>query len=157
MASGFFILKDGRCLAPRWTVYDCIIEMVIRELSNVEDKDAQDFCYWLQTLIPHEGDDYNGFGGFIRRSNGEDVRRWLDLRELTEKNQILFWNSLKKSTAKINADEQPSERNEALMYILNRFLRMKNLADNGDNPDNLTDWVKGYTEPSTGKQIGPGW
>lgn len=58
MASGFIILKDGRCLARRWTTYDYIIELIIEDLSNDRNKEAKEFKEWLQTLIPGEGDEY---------------------------------------------------------------------------------------------------
>ena len=157
MASGFIILKDGRCLSRRWTYYDYLIELAIKELSNIRHKNTENFKNWLQTLIPKEGDEYNGYGGFIRQADGENVQRWLDLRELTTENQQLFWDSLQRTLTNLITEGQLNKRNDDLINLLKQFLKMKHLADIGDNPDNLSDWQKGYVEPPTGKQTGPGW
>lgn len=157
MASGFIILKDGRCLSRRWTHYDYLIELAIKELSSMKGKKAEDFKGWLQTLIPQEGDEYNGYGGFIRKANGENVQRWLDLRELTTENQQLFWDSIQNTLSNLITKDKLHKDNENLISLLKRFLKMKHLVDIGDNPDNLSDWVKGYIEPPSGKRSGPGW
>jgi hypothetical protein len=154
MASGFIILKDGRCLVRRWTTYDYIIELVIENLRN-EGKDKP-LKEWLRTLIPEEDDEYNGYGGFIKKSTGEEVQRWLDLREMTKENQALFWLALQRAVTTLIAisDNEANQENIALLKLM---LKMKHLADIGDNPDNLSDWRPGDVEPPTGRQIGPGW
>ena len=157
MASGFIILRDGRSLARRWTAYDYIIELVIDKLSKKRLKEADDFKNWLQALLPNPDDIYNGFGGFIRKDTGENVERWLDLRELTEENQQLFWESLQESLRELILDKQNQEYNSHIIFILKYFLRMKKLADIGDDPTNLSDWRDGYVTPSTNKKVGPGW
>ncbi len=75
MASGFIILKDGRCLAKRWSIFDYIIELVIEELLNEQCKEAIEFKEWLQTLIPNENDEYNGYGGHTRLNWEEKFAR----------------------------------------------------------------------------------
>jgi len=37
MASGFIILKDGRCFGRRWTGYDEILKIAIKELHLLEN------------------------------------------------------------------------------------------------------------------------
>ncbi len=157
MASGFIILKDGRSLARRWSHYDYIIELAINALSETNDKRAEDLKNWLQTLIPIEGDIENGFGGFIRKTDGENIQRWLDLRELTNENQQLFWESMQKALTRLSRDDQAKIDNQVSIMLLKRFLKMKKLADIGDNPDNLSDWKKGYITPPSGNRVGPGW
>ena len=39
------------------------------------------------------------------------------------------------------------EQNEHLNIIVRRLLKMGRLAKAKDNPDNFSDWVKGYVEP----------
>jgi hypothetical protein len=151
MASGFIILKDCRCLARRWTIYDYLIELVIDDLSYLQDSKAIEFKHWLQTLIPKENDEYNGYGGFIRQETGEDVQRWLDLRELTEENQQLFWKSLQLRLRKLITSPE-KDKNDDLIWLLKYFLRMKRLTDIRDNPDNLTDWRKGHATPASAKK-----
>jgi len=157
MASGFIILKDGRALARRWSHYDYIIELAISELSKTNDKSAEDLKNWFQTLIPNEGDIENGYGGFIRKADGENIQRWLDLRELTSVNQQLFWESIQNALTRLSSDDQAKTDIQDSIKLLKRFLEMKHLADIGDNPDNLSDWGKGYIVHQSGKRVGPGW
>lgn len=154
MASGFIILKDGRCLARRWAIYDYIIEQAFRNLND--DGKEQPFKKWLQTLIPETGDEENGYGGFIKKSTGKETQRWLDLRELTEENQNLFWLALQRAITNLITKPDNTDKKEDI-ELLKLILKMKHLADVGDNPDNLSDWKPGHVEPPTGRQSGPGW
>jgi hypothetical protein len=155
MASGFIILEDGRCLARTWTVYNYILELVISELT--EDTKEAEFRNWLQTLIPNENDEYNGYGGFIKHDTGEEVQRWLDLRELTKENQQLFWVALQHSLNGLRKASKGNNDNDDTIELLKTLLKMKHLSDIGDNPNKLTDWKDGYVEPPSGKRTGPGW
>jgi hypothetical protein len=145
MASGFIILKDGRCASPRYTGYDAILQRIVECLP------AGDFRDWLLAQTADETqDEESGFGGFYRRGNIDDyVKRWLDLRELTEANQALFW--------KAAAEALTGTDNETIEAWLRKMLEMNRLAEAGDHPDNLSDWAKGYVEPPSGNKSGPGW
>lgn len=50
MASGFIILKDRRCFGRRWTGYDEILKIAIKELYLIEN--GKDLAKWLETQIP---------------------------------------------------------------------------------------------------------
>lgn len=155
MASGFIIMKDGRCFARKADVYDYVIKTVIEELRR--NGRNSEFMQWLASLIPADNDIDMGYG-FIRYDSGEELSRWLDLRELTADNQKAFWTSLQDSlnrnTAKLNPESQDKSTFNELLVLL---LRMNYLAEIEDNPDNLSDWQKGYTEPYSNNRVGPGW
>jgi hypothetical protein len=157
MASGFIILKDGRCFSRRWTTHDYVINLVIKELSGSNDKEVIEFKNWLLTLLPAEEDEYNGYGGFLRKSTGENIQRRLDLRELTVQNQELFWSALQNTLTKLITNKDAENADKDSLTLLRHLLKMKHLADIGDDPDNLSDWQKGYIEPSSNKRSGPGW
>ncbi|MGO4291289.1 hypothetical protein [Chitinophaga sp. RAB17] len=152
MASGFIIIKDGRCFSRKSAVYDYIISIVIKEL-RMNDPDNE-FGLWLASLIPGEKDIDIGYG-FIRHDTGEELARWLDLGEITEANQLIFWSSLQHFLNRNITDLR--SRDESTYELLIILLKMNYLADTGDDPDNLSDWHKGYTEPYTNNRIGPGW
>ena len=151
MASGFIILNDGRCFSRHWSLYDAIIKLAVDGLTD--NINVVEFKDWLQALLPGENDMYDGLGGFYRAGTDENVSRWLDLRELTDENQQLFWNALLVT----QANEQFRKDNEYIVALLDTIIKMKQLADNNDPPENLSDWRDGYTQPPTGNHIGPGW
>lgn len=96
--------------------------------------------------------------GFIKHDTGENIRRWLDLRELTETNQELFWTSLQHSLNKLITTVNTEDKDKTV-YIepLKILLKMHRLAHIRDDPDNLSHWQNGYTEPPSNNKIGPGW
>jgi hypothetical protein len=153
MPSGFIILSDGRCLAPRYTGYDYLPELAMGEMSDESEEGV--FKAWLKTCIPAEGDIENGFGGFIKPLTHENIMRQLDLRELTPANQDRFWAALQRALEKLvlTADE----KHDGVIYLLKKILRMRRLVEIKDDPDHLSDWRQGYMTPPTGKKIGPGW
>ena len=82
MASGFIIFKDRRCFARRWTGYDEILRIAIRELEEIEG--GQALADWLKSQIPAEEDsEDNEMGwGFINPRTKDVTSRVLDLRSL---------------------------------------------------------------------------
>jgi hypothetical protein len=50
MASGFWILADGRCLAVRWRYYDLTLRAVAESLG--ESHAARALREWILTLVP---------------------------------------------------------------------------------------------------------
>lgn len=144
MASGFIILKDGRSATPRYTLYDLLLQTIAAQLPEGE------FREWLIAQTAGDTDEESGFGGFYRGEESDYIKRWLDLRELTEENQTLFWKAVQSAV-----DSTPD--NEIVADWLQKMLKMNSLIEAGDHPDNLSDWRKGYVEPPSGLKSGPGW
>jgi hypothetical protein len=68
MASGFLVLPDGRCFAPRWSAYDVILRAVADQLDSSEVSALRS---WLIGLLPGPNDEEHvGYGPWYRRSDG---------------------------------------------------------------------------------------
>ena len=124
MASGFLILRDGRCLAVRHRLHDA----VLRSIAAVMD-DASALREWLSTQVPREDDVDLGYA-FVRASNNEHVTRELDTRALTEPNRRLF------ERAAVHAEPiaGPYAPVDAVAFALNRLREMLRLCDEGQPP-----------------------
>lgn len=145
MASGFIILKDGRCAAPRYTLYDLILQSVAEHLPISEFRD------WVISQTAAEDEEETDCGyGFFRKDSDEFVKRSFDLRELTEENQPQFWKAVQLAF-------ESEKGREILADWLEKMLEMNRLAELGDAPDNLSDWQKGYVQPFSAEKKGPGW
>lgn len=152
MASGFIILKDGRCFGRRWTIYDSIIELIIENLGDNEDEKA--LSDWLQLQIPSAEDDESedaGFG-FVSKKQDAFISRELDIRGLHLKNQDLFWRAF--INGKSDLENKPN-KNKALISMLEDFYEMYQLAEQGEDPLEMSDW--GRTANPCMKRLGPGW
>ena len=97
MAKGFFILKNDVEFFTRWTGYDRIIEIAIRELSSLENSET--IINTLRSKIPAEGEQ-KGDAVFYN-SKGEMVQRILDLSIFNESDYELFWEALKTGSTKL--------------------------------------------------------
>lgn len=153
MASGFIILKDGRCFAPRWTGYDEIIRIAIYESREIERGVA--LADWLEMQIPlPENNDDNEMGwGFIDPRTNQIINRELDLRSLTLDNQKIFWIAIKNGRLKINnGDNKYSTLSSS---FINAFYTMFELAEKGAPPMENSDWNK-LADPCS-ERNGPGW
>lgn len=153
MASGFIIFKDGRCFARRWTGYDEIIRIAVRELEFIEN--GQALADWLKIQIPDSEDDDDadaGWGFYNSRAN-EWINRELDLRSLTPENQKLFWEAIQKS--RYNLTNKGVEYSPLSLEYFNIFYKMFDLSEKGEPPLDFTDWNK-LAEPCN-KKNGPGW
>ncbi len=153
MASGFIILKDGRCFARRWTGYDEIIRIAIMELEHLEN--GGELADWLKLQIPDAQDDDNadaGWGFHNARVNDWVIRE-LDLRSLTKENQLLFLRAIQNGQRRLieNGENYAS----VSLDFFNLFCDMMERADKGEPPMELTDWNK-LADPCTEKN-GPGW
>ena len=96
MASGFIILQDRSCLAVRWTGYDALIRIVLRELGD--SVGARELATILTAKIPPEGMDEGlemGWG-FMDEEQRDTIERSLDLRGLSEDHHQLYWADLQK-------------------------------------------------------------
>src|SRR5947209_4793053 len=54
MASGFLVLPDGRCFAPRWSAYDATLRAVAAALDSREEAALR---AWLLGLLPGPDDE----------------------------------------------------------------------------------------------------
>lgn len=151
MASGFIILKDGRCFARRWTGYDEILRIAIKELYLIEE--GKDLADWLETRIPDLDDESLECGwGFYKNSTGEFLHRYLDIRSLTVKNQELFVKAIIIGRAKIH--ELKDEYSILNVDFFEIFFEMVALCENGNPPLEFSDW--GNIKICNNKN-GPGW
>ncbi|MGB6083346.1 MAG: hypothetical protein WBF63_03945 [Moheibacter sp.] len=153
MASCFIIYKDGRCFSRRWSGYDYIIKIAIRELKSIEN--GLPLANWLELQIPIEDIEIESDScyGFYNSRIDDWVNRYLDIRSLTPENQKLFWEAITKGRIKlINEGKNYSELN---LDYFERFYKMYELAENGEPPMDYNDWGK-LAEPCSEKN-GPGW
>ncbi|CAM1344665.1 hypothetical protein [Tenacibaculum amylolyticum] len=155
MANGFFILKDRSCFTTRWTGYDEIIRIAIRELYELDN--GKDLADWLATIVPKEfkpnGGNQWGTGFVNPDTNEVFIGKELDLRSLTEVNQNLFWKALFIGYEKLKLEK------EKYSYLtperLKQLLERSELANNNDNPLEHSDWNVLAEEEY--EKLGPGW
>jgi hypothetical protein len=89
MASAFWYLEDGRGFAGRWRGMFWMLELINNEIKLI--KGAEEFSEYLDYYIWNkELDEYNGYGGFVRTSTGENIMLDIDLREFTKTNRQYF-------------------------------------------------------------------
>jgi len=95
MASGFIKISKEIVSTPRWTGFDEIIRIVIRELMEVEN--SKKLIEYLNSHIPPENFNPDGLEmgwGFIDERINGTTSRVLELKELSDKNLELFWNAV---------------------------------------------------------------
>src|SRR5512133_2616404 len=144
MASGFIVLSDGRCFARRWWAYDQVLRAVSAELDGALRE-------WLLSLLPGTEDEEElGYGAWLRKSDKEIVRRFLDVRDLTHENQRRFHDAAKRANRKASSDSDL-----VLKKCLSDLADMVDRADKGEPPLSLSDWT--VVEPPSGKCLGPDW
>jgi len=137
MASGFIILKDGRCWARYWSVYDAIIRIAIKELRLVENGEI--LANWLTSIIPKSDDEWGESGwGFFNEETDDWITRNFDTRSLTPKNQKLFWNAIINGSKKLK--EKGLEYSDLYPEVLDRLVKMYILSQEGANPLDMSDW-----------------
>ncbi|NME72158.1 hypothetical protein [Flammeovirga aprica] len=151
MASGFIILKDGRCFARR--CYDEILQIVIIELEDINN--GKELANWLKLQIPDSNDDEDSDAGwgFYNSRIDEWITRELDLRSLTLQNQNLFWKAIQ--SGRNNLVIKGIEYSTLSIDSFNSFYKMYSLAEKGEPPMELSDW-NNIAEPCIDKN-GPGW
>jgi hypothetical protein len=151
MASAFWTLEDGRGLAKRWTWMAYALELITNELKEV--KGAEDFYQYLETFVYREekGDEYNGYGGFIR--GNENIMFNFDLRSFAPKNREYFWQATQVALTKIKI--QDDKNNEGIESLLTTLLDMRKRIKKGEDPMLLNDMS--IVEPDPTEKLGPGW
>ena len=145
MASGFIILRDGRCLALRHAVHDAVLRSIAAGLDS-----ATPFQDWLAGQVPH-GDDAELGHAFVRVKDGSQVTRELDIRGLTASNQSLFERAARDATPTAG----PYAPIEDVKSALQRLRKMLDSCDEGRPVVELSDWT--VVAPPCETQIGPGW
>lgn len=155
MANGFIILKDKSIFIIRWTGYDEIIRIAINELKEVNSESQ--LALWLSKIVPssYSPKDENQWGtGFINpQTNEMFIGKELDLRGLTEENQILFEKALKSGYSKLIKNGQnysflnPDRLNDLLSKI-----QYSHLKKNPLEHSNSKSLAHNHFE-----KIGPGW
>jgi hypothetical protein len=148
VASGFLILPDGRCFAPRWSFYDAVLRTVADELRAPEEAELRG---WLLGLLPGPADEEHvGYGPWYRAADDQLVARALDLRELTPESQSLICEAAKRAAARSGAG-----RPEWLADCLCKLSDMVTPLERGEPPLSRSDWV--VAAPSGSRKIGPVW
>jgi hypothetical protein len=151
MASGFWILEDGRGFSKRYSWMAGMLKRIVEELKHLEG--ANDFHGYLNYMVPSDQDEPNGYGGYIKALNGESVMMNFDLREFTPQNQLLFWKATQKALQKCILTK--SEENEGDIHLLTILMDMKKRIDKKENPELLNHLS--IVVQCTGKKLGPGW
>lgn len=153
MASGFFILPDRSCYAPRWTAFDEIVRIAVRELNDTEQEEA--LAEWLASLVPAAEwpEKYSWGTGFENPETGEVT--WgkdLDLRSLTPANQLLLEKVWQQGMIKLNANANYASLNP---HCLQTLLKRLALSKQPGNPLDHSDWS--VLADETFEKSGPGW
>ena len=144
MASGFIILRDGRCLSVRHAIHDSVLRSIA---AAIEDDNLR---AWLTTQVPADGDIDIGYA-FVRAGSGEHVTRELDTRGFTESNR----RSFELAVAEAEPIAGPRARLEDVAFALKRLREMVRLCDEGRPPLELSDWT--IEARPCEERIGPGW
>ncbi|MCE7992510.1 MAG: hypothetical protein HEP71_11035 [Roseivirga sp.] len=150
MAKGFITLENGKDFFTRWTGYDMIIEIIIKELEAMNQH--CELAKWLKTRIPAEGE-HRGDAVF-HNNRGEMIQRTLDLRGLTQTNRDLFWKALEAGNTKIDqADISYSNLNPERLHEFYEQHRQTppDFEIEAENNDTLT------INNEVIEKIGPGW
>jgi hypothetical protein len=151
MASGFWILEDGRGFSRRYSWMAGMLKRIVQELQQLEG--ANNFYEYLNYMVPSDQDEPNGHGGYTKASNGESVMMDFDLREFTLENQDFFWKASQKALQKCILTK--SEENEGDIHLLTILMDMKKRIDKKENPELFNHLTT--TIPYSAKKSGPGW
>lgn len=151
MASAFWTLEDGRGYARRWSGMAYILKLITDELKEI--KDAKEFYEYLEKFVFREetGDEYNGFGGFIR--GDENIMFNFDLRTFALQNRGHFWLAAQKALTKLKIQE--GDQYEGVIFHLTTLMDMHKRIKKGESPMELNDLRIIVPEPD--KKLGPGW
>ena len=145
MASGFIILRDGRCLSLRHAVHDAVLRSIATGLDS-----ATAFQQWLAAQVPGATDADLGHA-FVRAADGAHVSRELDTRSLTAPNQKLF----ERAAREAKPIPGPFAPAEDVDRGLQRLRKMLDSCDAGRPALELSDWT--VEAPPCQTRVGPGW
>jgi hypothetical protein len=143
MASGFIVLPDGRCFSRRWSAHDLVLRAIAEAVASAS------LSQWILEQLPGPSDEEElGYGAWLRASDNSSIRRFIDLRLMTEENQKDFCDAVKRAASVVR-------ENELLTRCLNDFADMVARMEGGEPPLSRSDWV--IVVPQDGERIGPGW
>jgi hypothetical protein len=143
MASGFIVLRDGRCLSVRWPVHDAVLRAIVEKLDE-----RSPLALWLAEQLPRDGDVELSYA-FVRENDGEQVARAVDVRGLTDENRTAF------EEAALIAARSAEGIDAVVRAALDRLRRMIECARAGEPPLELSDWTT--VAPPCTVRSGPGW
>jgi hypothetical protein len=145
MASGFIVLRDGRCLAVRGPIYDA----VLRSIAAVMDATTS-LHSWLVAQVPQEDDAELGHA-FVRASDGTIISRHIDTRGLTESNRQMFDRAARLAIPTVGPHSEAAD----VASALKRLCDMLHMSDEGRPPLELSDWT--VEAPACNDRVGPDW
>lgn len=150
MALGFITLENGKNFSVRWTGYDEVIRIAIKELDCLDGGTA--LQAWLKTRVPNEGD-HEG-GALFYNESGEMILRSIDLRGLTQLNRQLFWAALEMGA--IALLKLGREYNVLNPIVLTDLLEMhRNITDTIQIVEQDEHYI--VTNDDVIEKTGPGW
>jgi hypothetical protein len=125
----------------------------VTELTH--DQQGKQLAVWLNSLLPTpENEEELGYGAWLRKSDGEIITRHLDIRELTEANQLLFNNAARRALLRMKEDISQNVEEDTIGCI-SILVEMIDRAERGEPPLNFSDWT--CVAPPSGIRSGPGW
>lgn len=128
-----------------------MLQLITDELKEMEG--ARAFYRYLEKYVYREeiGDEYNGYGGFIR--NQENIMFNFDLRSFAPTNRDFFWQATQLALTRIKKHD--NGQNEAIESLLISLLDMHKRIKKGEDPMLLNDMRIVSIEPA--EKLGPGW
>ncbi len=151
MASAFWTLEDGRGFARNWAGMANMLALITDELKGI--KGAEEFYQYLESFVfrGKNGDEYNGFGGFIR--GNENIMFNIDLRTFAPTNRAYFWEAAQKALTKLKIQDDNEDEGGGL--LLTTLLDMHKRIKKGEDPMLLNHMT--IIEPAPNEKHGPGW
>jgi len=126
MPSGFIELTNTDIFSIRWTGYDEIIKITLKELENLESPKTNSLVSLLKTHIPPA--DFNERHemkwGFIDERVHTTVCRKLELYNLCDESLNLFWAALERGYYKLL--EKGMEYSDLQAEFLMELISLKN-------------------------------
>lgn len=149
--SGFITLENGEDFSIRWTGYDEIIRIAIKELSFLDN--TNELSVWLDAQIPNEHED-DGKSVPFYKENGDMIMRIIDVRGLTTANRRLFWMAIENGEKKLLG--LGNEYSELNPIVINDLVKMhQTIPDNIEIFEEDAEYI--VTKDDVIKKIGPGW
>lgn len=143
MASGFIVLRDGRCLAVRSRLYDSVVRSIAQGLPN-----GDQLRELLTKQVPGEQDQELGHA-FVRMADSVHVSRLIDTRGMTPEIRQRFEMA-------VRVAESTGEPGRAdVDHCLARLNTMLAYCDEGRPPLEFSDCCE--LTPPPDERIGPGW
>ncbi|MFC0518939.1 hypothetical protein ACFFGT_32290 [Mucilaginibacter angelicae] len=149
--NGFITLENGEDFSIRWTGYDEIIRIAIKELSFLDN--SNELAEWLDTQVPNENEDDGNFVPFYKE-NGEMILRIIDVRGLTTANRLLFWTAVENGEEKLL--RLGNEYSILNPIVITDLMEMhQTIPDNIEIFEENAEYI--VTNNDVIKKIGPGW